>query len=30
MCKAFLHDIRIKETCLMEKRGGKRDVQRDA
>lgn len=28
MCKAFSHDIRIKETCLMEKRGGKRDFQR--
>ena len=30
MCKAFSHDIRIKETCLMEKQGGKRDFQRDA
>ena len=29
MCKAFSHDITIKETRLMEKRGGKRDFQRD-
>jgi cyclic pyranopterin phosphate synthase len=29
MCKAFSHDIRIKETCLMEKRGGKRDFLRE-
>jgi cyclic pyranopterin phosphate synthase len=29
MCKAFSHDIVIKETKLMEKRGGKRDFRRD-
>lgn len=29
MCKAFSHDISIKETRLMEKRGGKRDFRRD-
>lgn len=29
MCKAFSHDIVIKETKLMEKRGGKRDFKRD-
>ncbi len=29
MCKAFSHDILIKETRLMEKRGGKRDFKRD-
>ena len=29
MCKAFSHDITIKETRLMEKRGGKRDFRRD-
>ena len=29
MCKAFSHDILIKETKLMEKRGGKRDFKRD-
>ncbi len=29
MCKAFSHDIIIKETCLMEKTGGKRDFKRD-
>ena len=28
MCKALSHDIRIKETRLMEKRGGKRDFLR--
>ena len=28
MCKAFSHDIIIKETKLMEKRGGKRDFKR--
>lgn len=28
MCKAFSHDIRIKETYLVEKRGGKRDFSR--
>lgn len=28
MCKAFSHDIRIKETLLMEKTGGKRDFKR--
>ncbi len=28
MCKAFSHDIVIKETRLMEKRGGKRDFKR--
>ncbi len=28
MCKAFSHDIRIKETLLMEKRGGKSDFLR--
>lgn len=28
MCKAFSHDIVIKETRLMEKTGGKRDVRR--
>ena len=29
MCKAFSHDIVIKETMLMEKRGGKRDFLRE-
>ena len=29
MCKAMSHDIVIKETKLMEKTGGKRDVKRD-
>ena len=29
MCKAFSHDIVIKETRLMEKRGGKSDFKRD-
>lgn len=29
MCKAFSHDIIIKETKLMEKTGGKRDFKRD-
>jgi len=29
MCKAFSHDILIKETKLMEKRGGKRDFLRE-
>ncbi len=29
MCKAFSHDITIKETKLMEKRGGKRDFRRE-
>ena len=29
MCKAFSHDIIIRETKLMEKTGGKRDFQRD-
>lgn len=29
MCKAFSHDIVIKETTLMEKSGGKRDFKRD-
>lgn len=29
MCKAFSHDILIKETRLMEKKGGKRDFKRD-
>jgi len=29
MCKAFSHDIVIKETKLMEKRGGKRDFRRE-
>ena len=28
MCKAFSHDIVIKETKLMEKTGGKRDFRR--
>lgn len=28
MCKAFSHDIRIKEVKLMEKRGGKKDFVR--
>ena len=28
MCKAFSHDITIKETKLMEKTGGKRDFKR--
>ncbi len=28
MCKAFSHDILIKETKLMEKQGGKRDFKR--
>lgn len=30
MCKAFSHDIRILETQLMAKSGGKRDFQREA
>lgn len=30
MCKAFSHDIVIRETKLMEKTGGKRDFRRDA
>lgn len=29
MCKAFSHDIVVKETRLMEKRGGKRDFRRE-
>jgi cyclic pyranopterin phosphate synthase len=29
MCKAFSHDIVIKETKLMEKTGGKRDFKRE-
>jgi cyclic pyranopterin monophosphate synthase len=29
MCKAFSHDIIIKETKLMQKSGGKRDFERD-
>ncbi len=29
MCKAFSHDIIIKETKLMEKSGGKRDFKRE-
>jgi cyclic pyranopterin phosphate synthase len=29
MCKALSHDIEIKSTRLMEKRGGKRDFLRD-
>ncbi|MEO1434753.1 MAG: cyclic pyranopterin monophosphate synthase MoaC [Bacteroidota bacterium] len=29
MCKAFSHDIRIVETKLMEKRGGKKDFVRE-
>ena len=29
MCKAFSHDIIIKETRLMEKTGGKRDFRRE-
>ena len=29
MCKAFSHDIVIRETKLMEKTGGKRDFRRD-
>ncbi len=29
MCKAFSHDIVIKEVILMEKRGGKRDFLRN-
>ncbi len=29
MCKAFSHDIIIKETKLMEKRGGKKDFLRE-
>jgi len=29
MCKAFSHDILIKEVKLMEKRGGKRDFLRE-
>jgi cyclic pyranopterin monophosphate synthase len=29
MCKAFSHDIIIKETMLMEKSGGKRDFLRE-
>lgn len=30
MCKAFSHDIRIREVMLMEKTGGKRDFKREA
>ncbi len=29
MCKALSHDIRILETCLLSKTGGKRDFSRD-
>ena len=29
MCKAFSHDIRIRDVMLMEKRGGKRDFKRE-
>ena len=29
MCKAFSHNIVIKETKLMEKTGGKRDFKRE-
>ena len=29
MCKAFSHNIIIKETKLMEKRGGKSDFKRE-
>jgi cyclic pyranopterin phosphate synthase len=29
MCKAFSHDILIRETCLMAKSGGKRDFRRE-
>ncbi len=29
MCKAFSHDIRIKETMLIEKTGGKKDFKRE-
>jgi len=29
MCKALSHDIRIVDTCLMGKTGGKQDFQRD-
>lgn len=29
MCKAFSHDILIRETKLMEKKGGKRDFKRE-
>lgn len=29
MCKAFSHDIVIRETCLIEKTGGKSDFKRD-
>ena len=29
MCKAFSHDIEIRETKLLEKTGGKRDFRRD-
>lgn len=29
MCKAFSHDIRIREVMLMEKTGGKRDFKRE-
>jgi len=29
MCKAFSHDIVIRETKLLEKTGGKRDFRRD-
>ena len=29
MCKALSHDIRILETCLVSKAGGKRDFSRD-
>jgi cyclic pyranopterin phosphate synthase len=28
MCKAFSHDMVIRETRLIEKHGGKRDVER--
>ena len=28
MCKALSHDIRVVETCLMAKTGGKQDFQR--
>ncbi len=28
MCKALSHDIRLQETLLMEKKGGKRDFRR--
>jgi cyclic pyranopterin phosphate synthase len=29
MCKAFSHDILIKEIKLMEKTGGKKDFKRE-